>query len=32
LGALPFAGVIPAFQCSGLRKHPEVGPDDLLQT
>ena len=31
-GALPFAGLILTFQCPGLRKHPGVGLNDLLQT
>jgi len=31
-GALPFASMIPTFQGPGLRKHPGVGLDDLLQT
>jgi len=31
-GALPFASMIPTFQCPGLRKHPGVGLDDPLQT
>jgi hypothetical protein len=31
-GALPFASMIPSFQSPGLRKHPGVGLDDLLQT
>ena len=31
-GAFPFASMIPAFQSPGLRKHPGVGLDDLLQT
>jgi len=31
-GALPFTSMIPTFQCPGLRKHPGVGPDDLLPT
>ncbi len=31
-GALPFASVIPTFQCPGLRKHPGVGLTHLLQT
>ena len=31
-GVLPFASMIPAFQCPGLRKHPGVGLTDLLQT
>lgn len=31
-GALPFASMILTFQGSGLRKHPEVGRFNLLQT
>jgi hypothetical protein len=31
-GALPFASMILTFQGPGLRKHPGVGLDDLLQT
>ncbi|MBK1655015.1 hypothetical protein CKO29_09925 [Allochromatium vinosum] len=31
-GALPFACMIPTFQGPGLRKHPGVGLNDLLQT
>ncbi|MBW9248184.1 MAG: hypothetical protein GJU72_03655 [Acidithiobacillus ferriphilus] len=31
-GALPFASMISALQGGGLRKHPPVRLDDLLQT
>jgi len=31
-GVLPFASMIPAFQCPELRKHSGVGLSDLLQT
>ncbi|MBK1649148.1 hypothetical protein CKO36_11155 [Rhabdochromatium marinum] len=31
-GALPFARMILIFQSPGLRKHPGVGLNDLLQT
>ena len=31
-GALPVAGMIPAFQSGGPRKHPPVGLGDLLRT
>jgi len=31
-GALLFASMILTFQCPGLRKHPGVGLNDLLQT